>query len=572
MMANINPSPSDRISLWILGAMLSLPFLVPVHTLPIATFYAQWLTGILGLAALVVLFVRSSAATVPSVALLPLVLIAVLLAQVAVLNLPYREAIWIAMIYHAWALLVMCVAASLKVRLGLVAVAETLAFCLLAGALANAVIGMTGFVGLESEWIAQEKRGWFWGNLAQKNNFGHHLWLGVASALFLAAQRRLAAMSFAGTLCLLLPAAALSGSRATLAYAAWILVAGLWWRVSGGFRRSLPTVAIFVCAAVFLPSWVGLDSSQTSWNRAWSEYDLVIQRADRGYGSGEGIRLNLLGTAWNMFLQAPWLGKGFGSFPWEAFGADRQQYPWRGIAEHPHNLVAQLMGEMGLAAALPVVLVLAVWAWRVGQRRNDPLYQWLGSLAGIGLIHALVEFPFWYTYFLGVFAVTLVLGDDRLYAVRFKRMFLTVIAVTGLFVAVTLFRDYRRLESLQATSVFNLDTESRGARNAAIVELRRSSLLKPFADMLLLAPVLPTRDHLADKLALCRLSLPFQPRYPAVFTCALLHELAGEQVQADRLWHQAVRAYPMEVDRYRETLSKLLSEQDRYALVRVLPI
>ncbi|XVJ69687.1 MAG: hypothetical protein HEQ39_08540 [Rhizobacter sp.] len=76
------PSAEYRATV-VLGLMVSLPFLVPVHTLPIPSFHSEWLAMLLGcLAAMVIARTRSTQHFwVPGIGSAPLALIAVVLLQ-----------------------------------------------------------------------------------------------------------------------------------------------------------------------------------------------------------------------------------------------------------------------------------------------------------------------------------------------------------------------------------------------------------------------------------------------------------------------------------------------------------
>ncbi|MDO8932487.1 MAG: Wzy polymerase domain-containing protein [Rhodocyclaceae bacterium] len=541
-------SRAERFSLWMLGAMLCLPFLVPIHLAPISTFYPEWLACAFGLAATPAILARRGTAQWPAIGYLPLLLIAVLLVQTLGGVLPYAETGLLAMLYLLWATLAMTVAATLKERLGLEAVAAHLATWILAGAVINAAAGFFALNGVVSPWLMplHGSRA-IYGNLAQPNQFAHHIWLGIASALFLAARGRLATPVLTTLLVVLLPAAALAGSRTGLLYALWIVGAGHVWSGLGGTGRRVAVAVAYIACTILLPQWL-------DWGAA-SPAARTLSEAS----SGGGIRPTLFLVGWKMFLQAPWFGTGFGSFSRESFALAASLPDWSGTGEHAHNLVAQLLGELGIFAALGTCVAFFVWGRRAARERRRPETGWLVALAGIALLHSLVEYPLWYAYFLGVFAVVLALGDPRPRPLRLGRIALAAPVAMGGLVCFLLLRDYRELQALSVPIAARGTAEPFRERNQALARLRTGSLLKPYADLALSAAMIPSRAELAAKTALCRRTLRFAPTAPPVFTCALIYRLAGADRDAETLWMQALRASPGHVPDYRSWLEDTLS-------------
>lgn len=546
---------TDRFSLSMLGAMMCLPFLVPIHLAPISSFYPEWLACILGLAAVPV--VLSSRVQWPAVGYLPLLLTGIVLVQTVTGSLPYRETGLLAMLYLLWAALVMAIAATLKQRLGLEAVAEHLAMWLLAGAMLNAIAGFLALNGVGAPWVmSPDSRAAIYGNLAQPNQFAHQMWLGIASALFLAASpnRRLGTPRLLAILVILLPAAALSGSRAGLLYAFWLVTAGAFWSGLGGASRRIAVAVAYLACTAILPPWVG-----------WGEATPVA-RTVAEVTSGGDLRPMLFLVGWKMFIASPWLGAGFGSFSHQSFSLAAGMPGWAGTGEHAHNLVAQLLGELGVFAALGTGLMVLAWGRRVLATRNEPTSGWLVALVGITLIHSLVEYPLWYAYFLGIFAVVLALGDNRTRALRLGRLAFAAPVFFGSVIGVLLVRDYLLLQKLSIPIAAGNSIEPFRERNLALAGLRKGSLMKPYVDLTLAAAMLPSRTELAAKAALCRRTLRFRPTVPPAFSCALVYELAGEHGEAQILWMLADRASPGYVPKYLAWMGDALDEKERSEL------
>ncbi len=120
-------------------------------------------------------------------------------------------------------------------------------------------------------------------------------------------------------------------------------------------------------------------------------------------GAGSPSRLAILHDAWGLVQAHPWLGVGWGEFnvAWSL-----TPFPHRPIAffDHTHNLVMQLVVELGLpwAGAILALLVAALWqVWRGSAGDAQPALRRaaLMMVLTIGL-HSLLEYPLWYAYFL----------------------------------------------------------------------------------------------------------------------------------------------------------------------------
>lgn len=91
---------------------------------------------------------------------------------------------------------------------------------------------------------------------------------------------------------------------------------------------------------------------------------LVLQSAlspPAGPDQSAERRMALMGDAWELFLRAPALGSGPGSF--EGFWSQRYNYPIE-LAAPPHSLLHELLSEYGLFVTVPLALSLAVVAVR----------------------------------------------------------------------------------------------------------------------------------------------------------------------------------------------------------------
>ncbi|OWQ88471.1 hypothetical protein CDN99_16590 [Roseateles aquatilis] len=118
-------------------------------------------------------------------------------------------------------------------------------------------------------------------------------------------------------------------------------------------------------------------------------------------GAGSPSRLAILKNAAELLMRYPLTGSGWGDFN---LAWTMTPFPDRPVAffDHTHNIVMQLLVEMGLPLGL-LVLGLLLWglwralalAWRGGAGTRCAFM----LVAMIGL-HSLFEYPLWYAYFL----------------------------------------------------------------------------------------------------------------------------------------------------------------------------
>lgn len=169
-------------------------------------------------------------------------------------------------------------------------------------------------------------------------------------------------------------------------------------------------------------------------------------------GAGSPSRLAILANAWTLLKMHPWTGVGWGEFN---LAWTMTPFPDRPTAffDHTHNIVMQLLVELGWPLGLTVLglLLWSVWsAFRASQRASGETALMKRCAFMIVLmigLHSLLEYPLWYAYFLlpTAFALGICLGgDERGAAAAPRRGFLTLPAwllrgVGALLVAGSLF-------------------------------------------------------------------------------------------------------------------------------------
>ena len=545
-------------SLLLVGLAWTVPFLQPYHRYPLTAFYTEWLAFGLGLAAALLLATRAAwrEAELPAIALAPPALALLLGVQAALGRVPYPEQAVTASWYLLWASLLIALGRVLARELGMPLVARTLAWFLLAGGLLSAFAGYIQHYRVlpALEFLVMPKvfpR--VYGNLGQPNHFAAYVTLALASLAYLHASGRMRAAWAAACAALLLPALSLSASRGPWLYLLLLAaLAGLlfWSRRDAASRRLLVfalclipgfLVAGYLAALVSAPGLANFPGA--------GEQETSVRRLFESAGGAEP-RVQLAAEAWRMFLSAPVLGAGFGQFAWHHFlhlaatGATAAP----GVYNHAHNLVLHLLAETGVLGALIIVAAAVAWLAALRGIRLDLEWWWLLALLGIIGAHSMIEYPLWYSYFLGIAAVLLGLGARRMIALRlagFARLTAVFLLLAGGFNFISVLPQYREFERLvfvpKQLAAPAIDERT---FTEAIMRAHREPLLAPYVELVLAYSVNVNEDRLLEKLDVVNRAARFAPVDFVVYRQALLLALAGERAMALHRIDQASRAYP----------------------------
>ncbi|MDH3287700.1 MAG: Wzy polymerase domain-containing protein [Betaproteobacteria bacterium] len=545
-----------RASLYCCGLMFALPFLQPYHRFPLTSFYSEWLAFALGLlAALLLLLLRRQSgqdAAFPAVAFAPLGLILVLGLQTALGRVPYAEQALIAALYLLWASLLLVLGRELGRELGLTAVADALAWFVLAGGLLSALAGLVQHYEISTPvdfLIARKGSAAVYGNLGQPNHYAAQLALALASVTYLYGRRQLGGLVAGGCIAVLLFMSALAGSRSPwLYFAAFTLLALLVRRFRGDDEsRKLAFLAIWL-----LPGFLIAQGAATLFVPA---HGLWVTSAQRVFEVASGIeaRIQLWGDAWRMFLDAPILGSGWGQFSWHHFvnpaltGASAAP----GVFNHAHNLALHLLAETGMIGALVIIGAAVIWLLDLRKETIDSRWWWLLSLLAVIGIHSMLEFPLWYAYFLGPAALLVGLGAQRTVRVRFhgtQRLIVALCILAGLLNLFGVLAPYRDFERLLFTPERRAPSQSDDRPlGPAIAHVHREPLLTPYAELAIAYGVPVSRERLHEKLDLTARTMRFAPVAVVVYRHGLLLALAGDSAAALQQLQRSIEVYPAEL-------------------------
>ena len=560
-----------RASLLLIGLAWTLPFLQPRHQFPLTGFYGEWMAFGLGLAAALLLVHRLSwrEAELPVVALMPPALALLVGVQAALGHVPYPEQAVTMTLYLLWASLLILLARVLARELGVASMATTLAWFLLAGGMLNALAGFAQHYHLVPAldfMVTRKMTARVYGNLGQPNHYAAYVTMALCSVAYLYGIGRLRAAWAAICAAMLLPALALSGSRSPWLYLAIMAALAL---LLFRARRDASGNRLLACSLCLLPGFVVAGFVVAHWGvSTLSEVAATgaqVTSAQRLFEVAAGLapRVQLAAEAWQMFLSAPVLGAGWGQFAWHHFtyvaatGADAAP----GVYNHAHNIVLHLLAETGTAGALLVCGAALFWLADLRGIKLDAEWWWVLALLGVLAAYSMMEYPLWYSYFLGIAAVLIGLGAGRTVRLTlpgFARLTVAALMVAGWFDLVSVMPDYRDFERLVFTPGNRDATRSdEQAFVEAIEHIHREPLLTPYVELAVAFSIAVNEEKLREKLDLSARAERFAPVSYVAYRHALLLALAGERETALRRLEQAARAYPGDLDEIHSELAGL---------------
>ena len=549
--------------------MWVLPFLYYHHAYPITTFYQEWGTGLLGLCALPLLLTARfwQAPEVPRIVILPIGLMLVLMVQFFAERITHFDHLMLLTLYFLFAALLMMLGQTLRVELGLPTLVTVLAVFLLIGAELNTLAGFLQHYRWNTflnPFVTAKTAAAVYGNTAQPNHYANYLALGMISLgvlyMRLSARGWLAALLAALLAAPMLFVMALSGSRSSWLFLMFaVVLAFLWQRRDKALRPLLYySLALLVGFGLMhfvvqIPWLAGSTGSVTSGERLF------------GDNASGAIRWQLWREAALIFARFPLLGAGFGQFAFQHQQmAVEMHYPAIiGLYNNAHNLVMQTAAEAGLAGLVFLLGTLGVWFWQsVIRSAQFTVYHWWGYaiLAVLG-IHSLLEYPLWYSYFIGVAAVMLGIFDTTSYRLELRnigRASVAVMLVLGVISLLQVFQDYKRLENalaLRGTVVRDRSLIPRVQNE--LLAVNKSPLLSSYGKMFIANTMEISADNLKDKLALNESVQHFIPTAPVVYHQAFLLALSDEPEEARTQLERAIWAYPMDYPALRRELEDL---------------
>lgn len=523
---------ASRISLALVGLMVSLPFLNFHHSLPLPTFYTEWISFALGILALVALvFVSREGGTgIPFLSLGLIALVFVLVIQVAAGTVAYFERSLLGALYLMWAALLVWLGAHLREHCGLERVGLVLQVFIAFGGF---LVAVTGFIlYYQIDWagfrlVSGDGSEGMYGSVAQRNHFANYLGCALASVVFLFGRRWLSL-----PLATLLAVPLVLGLLLSISRSAWVFALlvplAAFWTYWFGDRGRLKPLVVFSLGVLILFAGLNAIAVHTSWfagpgtqpvtaGERWMQ-TIASDQAQLGVQ----IRIYLFKEAWVMFARHPLLGAGFGEFAWnllergEGFDGGNSA-----MASHPHNALLELLAETGLFGTLCVAVPLVLWLRAFPWSKPGLDTGWILTVVGIQAAHSVVEYPLWHANFLGLAAVLLgVVAQPAVMLAfsRFRKTALAAVLAAGIATLGGVFSDYRDFERWCRQAV---ESQQKGSPLSEtqlndLADQRATSLFAGYYDLFASELLVLNRDDLDAKLELNSFALRFIPIPTAV--------------------------------------------------------
>ena len=233
-------------------------------------------------------------------------------------------------------------------------------------------------------------------NFAQPNNMATFLVMSLMSCLYLYETQKLKTWVLSLCAIVIVFAIALSQSRTSWVACLSILLYGAYQQYKGFIRLkwfySLAWLGLFIAFILLLPLATQLVAQLTDANIAQTKD--VIARA-----TGDMSRLAI----WEQMLHA------IADRPWFGYGWNQTSVAYALVSEHfqgpvwirsAHNFIIDFVLWNGLIIAFPFLAYFGYWGYQLHKQINS-VESVIGILMiGAVLVHAMLEFPQYYAYFL----------------------------------------------------------------------------------------------------------------------------------------------------------------------------
>ncbi|MEO5670021.1 MAG: Wzy polymerase domain-containing protein [Ramlibacter sp.] len=267
---------------------------------------------------------------------------------------------------------------------------DLLAAAFVLGAFASTIVAFAQMFDLwpNSAWVARmpelRRPG---GNLGQPNHLATLIVLGIASVALVHSRGRISSLLSAAVLLVLCTGLAITESRGG---ALALVVLLVWWQLKRAhIARNVPVWAGPVLGVVFLFMAMAWPALLNVLHLAGSAENRFVQ--------GD-VRMVMWPQMLEAILQRPWQGWGILEVP-EAHNAVAHVTPSTSLS-YSHNLFIDFAVWMGIPIALLLATAMGVWFVRRLVAANG-LTSWYCLAVLLALaIHAMLEFPFAYAYFL----------------------------------------------------------------------------------------------------------------------------------------------------------------------------
>lgn len=553
-------------SLILVGLIAVIPFLLPYHRFPLTAFYSEWTAFALGIVACFPFLSRNFwlHLKIPHSAIWLFAVVVLIALQPPFVDHAYVTQALLPGIYISWAVVLVILSAWIRAQLGLDRAATVLAWMILIGGALQTFAGLVQYFNVAGEFVSmvEMKQGIsIHGNINQRNHFATQITLASFALIYLHATDRVKRVITAALLILFAFVLTLSSSRAAIAYIiAGFLLSIFSYRAARTpvhYRLLLGTgllLVSFLLIQFFLPflnDWLKHLFNAMGFDVGGLEALAALQR---GAADGIDVRISEWHKAWLMFTETPLWGIGIGHYGWHSF--NYQALPeFSAISEamtfqHSHNLIMQVLAELGIAGFLLLLFMAFAWIRQVLPHWKDASYWLILTLLIVLLLHSNVEYPLWYSFFLGLAAVLLGLGSEEAPKFSFTPKLGQFTAgaallLSGAILAITFlgFQDISQVNRL-------IFTTTPQQASATLHAISKNLLLTPWAEAAIAQHGAPDRSTLDQQLAMTTRVVQYRPSPINVNRQIIYLALAGKSMEASILLKKAFTVYPSDFSKF----------------------
>lgn len=395
-----------------LALIWALPYNLVKHTYPISTFYSETLAfalfALLGALSMVAVWQRDSRVLrMPRVTWMPLAFVGVILVQRAMLSTELPQLMMTALLYGV-AMIVAVSAGFWLAQLGWRGVLmRWSAVALTLGGLYAVAAQLVQAFHLESHvpWLVARytvsvaRR--LFGNMYQPNHLATYLSLASAGAFYLWYQRKLPAWAWLLASAVFDLGICLTGSRTPWLQLALMSTFGLWlvWIERAESARNVRRPMRWFVPVAILPLLAAMTMFVGWANVAWG-WQLDGSAVARMHQAGQVTgRLNLWEYGLAIFREHWLFGAGWSNYIDAQFALVDKLGPVE-MADNAHNVLIDLLAKTGLVGTLLVLLPLVFWFARAVRGIKTPPIAFAFILLGMLAVHAMLEYPQHYAFFL----------------------------------------------------------------------------------------------------------------------------------------------------------------------------
>ena len=422
--------------------LLSAAWLFPFHKTPWTTFGSEVLTFLAALALLATLLNQQIKIPKPQLIALPILLIPLLQWDFGQVIYISNALLCTAYITMFWLMII--AGYNLSLNDGREKVFRTLSVLLVFIGLLSSLIAILQWLQLSSyfsPYINILKGNRPYANFAQPNNLATFLSMGLLACLYFYEKRIAPNLVLVPMSLIFIFTIALTQSRTSWVVCLFILVylgiKQFKQQKRFSFIQLLSWVAVFIAIISFLPYLNHLIESVS--NQQIAETASVVERASSGY-----LRFDMWSQVLVALSEHPWFGYGWNQTGMAQIAAF-DLYPSHEWYKSAHNVILDVLVWNGIPIGLIIIAYLGCWLFWLNKGVRDTESIIATLMVCAILIHAMLEYPIHYAYFLLPMGFLLGIIQAQYSKLPSKIMspwILGTLLIVGVILTAMIYRDY----------------------------------------------------------------------------------------------------------------------------------